>query len=104
MSEQLKQIPDQEDHVWIQKVLGASDEETICREVDGLVFGDVSLMTEYEAAQNYAAEFIQRQEAVPKNLVSAIKLLANQSSGFIGLSVHEAYVGFLRSKQLSELQ
>ncbi len=80
---------------WLNRVTEVQPEKDVQKLVDDLVSTrDINLVSVFEQAQVFAGEYKKRGEEIPQDLVQAIQILSSKPSGFTGLTVFEAWIGF----------
>ncbi len=94
---------------WINKVIRITpdtkeDKESIRRLLQHLIENqDTNKTAEYANAQATAKTYIDSEQETPEGLIFALKEMAHLPSGYVGLSIYEAYIGFFRNGELSKL-
>lgn len=81
---------------WLTKVIEEKPEKDVQKLVDDLALpvGRINLVYVFDKAQELAGKIRDEKGQIPDDLVQAIQKISVKPSGFTGLTVWEAWLGF----------
>lgn len=81
---------------WLKRASEQNDPSTLVDEL--MAEKQINPVGAYEKAQSLAIDYRDNRGGIPEDLRSVIIELANRDSGYTGLTIHEAWIGFNRKK------